>query len=213
MPRFAFVGEGVTDRAVINNILIGFFNDKNISLTSLHPENPIIPGGWSNTLTYISTQEFKDNIEEEYFDFVIIQIDTNECEEWGEGLQKKDIDENNIDEFIKSIQCVVIKKIGEEFYTNNKEKIIFAITVHEIECWFLPFISSTKAHQKKIINCVTTVEKIANKKGFSINQKNYQSGKNYNLLSGEMKNNKTLMKKYTLNPSLKYFINNLIEKK
>jgi hypothetical protein len=83
---------------------------------------------------------------------------------------------------------------------------LFAITVHDIECWLLPFIAAQPAHQSKIVGCVNAVERIAQKQGISINQKNYENGKHYEQFSQDMKNHNALMQRYSLNPSLKIFI-------
>jgi hypothetical protein len=86
---------------------------------------------------------------------------------------------------------------------------MFAISIHEIECWLLPFIADMPAHRSKIVGCLKTAEQVANKRGYSLNQKNYEAGKHYEDLSRDMKNHKELMRKYSLNPSLSLFIENL----
>lgn len=203
MKRFLFVGEGLTDYIVIKNLLIGFFNDKNLSISRLIPRDKE-PVGWGNVLNYLTTSEFQDSLDNT--DFIIIQIDTDKCEEWKEGLYLTE----NPDILIKKTIEVLIKKIGLAFFAEQKDKILFAISVHDIECWLLPFITDKPAHQSKTVGCVKAVEQIANKRGFSINQKNYENGKHYEELSREMRNNKELMRKYSLNESLKTFVDRLI---
>lgn len=201
--RFAVVGEGLTDFKVLKNLLIGYFKDKNLPVTRLLPvdEEPV---GWPNVLKFLTTKEFRDGVENT--DYTIVQIDTGECQDWGEGLNNIGSDASLIDNLIASVKTVLINKIGQAFYNANSNKILFAITVNEIECWLLPFNSTTKAHFSKIVGCVNAIEKLANKRGFSIHQKNYQDGKHYDDLSQDMKKNKELRKKSQLNPSLKVFI-------
>lgn len=201
--RFAIVGEGKTDYKVLKNLLIGFFNDKNLPVTRLLPKD-IEPVGWGNVFKYLSTEEFRDGVENN--EYTIVQIDTKECSDWEEKLTNIGSDIMKIDDFITSVKNVLIHKIGLDFYNANKNKILFAITVHEIECWLLPFIASHKAHLSKIVGCENAVEKIANRQGFSIHQKNYQDGKHYDDLSQGMKNQKQLLEKSKLNPGLKSFI-------
>lgn len=202
----AFAGEGLTDFKVIKNLLVGFFNDKNLFVTRLLPKETE-PVGWGNLLNYITTLEFRNGVEN--VEFVIVQIDSGTCEEWGAGIKNLGDDSLRIEVFIQEIINFLIDKIGFEFYTANKDKIAFAISVHDIECWLLPFNSSTPAHYSKIVSCVKTLERIANQKGFSINKKNYQEGKHYEELSKEMKKHKILMEKHSLNPSLQIFIDKL----
>ncbi len=208
--RFAIASEGRTDYIVLKNLLIGFFKDKSLPITRLRPKDKE-PFGWGNLLKYISSQDFRDDCDDENIDYAIIQIDTNECKEWDEGLKHIGDKASEINSFISQIILVLIKNIGNEFYTVNKDKIIFAICVHEIECWLLPFHAKQAAHYSKIVGCANAIEQIALKNGYSIHQKNYQDGKHYEDLSKEMKNHKELMQKYNLNPGLKFFVDRLLE--
>ena len=203
----AFAGEGLTDYKVIKNLLIGFFNDKNLSVTRLLPRETE-PVGWGNLLNYLTTAEFRGGVD--YNDYVVIQIDTDKCEDWKEGLIHIGDDDSQIDDFIDKVIAALIKKIGSDFYFENEHKFLFAICVHDLECWLLPFNASQPAHHSKIVGCQNTIDQIARKKGFSIHQKNYQEGKNYEELSLDMKNHKILMQKYALNPGLRIFINTLL---
>jgi hypothetical protein len=185
---------------------IGFFNNRNLPVTRLLPKDKE-PVGWGNVLHYLSSEEFRNGVDNT--DFVIVQIDTNECADWNEGLKHIGDDASRINGFIDQIIPVLIKNVGAGFYAANKDKIIFAICVHEIECWLLPFNANQPAHYSKIAGCANAIEKIAQKNGYSIHQKNYQNGKHYDDLSKEMKNNKALMQKTNLNPGLKFFIDSL----
>lgn len=53
MVKFGFVVEGPTDRAILENILIGYF-DEDISeyFTRLQPRDMKDSGGWSRILNY-----------------------------------------------------------------------------------------------------------------------------------------------------------------
>jgi hypothetical protein len=204
MKRFLFAGEGLTDYIVIKNLLIGFFKDKNLAVSRLFPRDKITPGGWGNVLNYLSTDEFREGVNNT--DYIVIQIDTDKCEEWNEGLHHIGDNSDNLEDFVRGVITVLIKRTGQDFYTQNKDKFLFAISIHDIQCWLLPFIADQPAHQSKIVGCVNAVERIAVKQGISINQKNYEDGKHYEKLSQDMKKNNTLMQRYSLNPSLKIFI-------
>ena len=206
--RFAIASEGRTDYTVLKNLLIGFFKDKSLPVTLLRPKEKE-PFGWGNLLNYISSQDFRDDCDDENIDYTIIQIDTNECADWNEALKHIGDNTTEINNFISQVTNVLIKKIGNDFYAVNKDKIIFAICVHEVECWLLPFNTNKPAHYSKMVGCVNTIEQIANRNGYSIHEKNYQDGKHYDTLSKEMKNNKVLIQKGSLNPSLKLFLESL----
>jgi hypothetical protein len=205
----AFAGEGLTDFIVIKNLLIGFFNDKNLPITRLLPKQTE-PVGWGNLLNYLTTPEFRDGIE--YSDYTIIQIDTDKCEEWKEDLKHIGDDDSQVEQFINKVTASLIKRIGNDFYIANKHKIFFAICIHDLECWLMPFNANQPAHHSKIVGCQKTLENIAKKQGFSIHQKNYEDGKFYETLSQDMKKQKILLLKYSLNPSLKIFIETLSKK-
>jgi len=201
--KFQFIGEGLTDYIVIRNILIGFFNDKNLTINRLLPKD-MEPVGWGNVLNYLSTLEFQDSFD--FADYIIVQIDTDRCEDWNEGIKNIGSEDIAIIEFIEKVKEILVKKIGAEFYTKYADKILFAVCIHEIECWLLPFIADMPAHRSKIVGCLKTAEQVANKRGYSLNQKNYEEGKHYEDLSRDMKNHKQLARKYSSNPSLRIFI-------
>ncbi len=204
--RFLIAGEGLTDFIVLQNLLRGFFNDKNFLATRLLPKDKE-PVGWGNLFIYLSTEEFKQAVP--FSDYTIVQIDTGTCEEWKEGIVPIGAKATNLLPFIESIKTVLVNKMGVDFYDEHKDKILFAICVHDIECWLLPFNATLPAHHKKTVGCVRTIEKIANTKGFSVNEKNYQEGKHYETLSKPMRDNEELIVKGKLNESLSLFVNEL----
>ena len=206
--RFAIAGEGLTDFIILRNLLIGFFNDKNLSVRRLLPEAKEA-FGWGNLFDQLSRDIFRNGFE--FNDYVIVQVDSGTCEDWKEGIKHIGDDETQIEGFVQQIIQVLIKKIGEAFYAENKHKIIFAVAVHDIECWILPFISEKASDHSKLVNCINPIERIAGKKGFYIHQKNYQEGKHYEELSKGMTKQKDLVRLYKLNPSLKILVDKLIQ--
>lgn len=203
--RFSIVGEGLSDYIVLKNLLVGFFNDKNLPVTRLLPKDKE-PVGWGNVFAYLATEEFRNGVANT--NYCIVQIDTKECDEWNERIRNIGDNAALINDFITAVIAVLKSKIGS-IDESQKQKIIFAVSVHEIECWLLPFNSDKQAQSKKLAGCSNAIEFIANKKGFSIHQKFYQEGKNYDTLSKEMKDNKSLMGKATQNPSLAIFVDTL----
>lgn len=118
--NFVIAGEGLTDYIVLKNLLIGFFNNKNLPVNRLLPKDKE-PVGWGNVLKYLSTEEFRNGVINS--DYCIVQIDTNECEDWNEELIHIGDDESKVNVFIRDIIKVLINRIGQE-YVNLKNKII-----------------------------------------------------------------------------------------
>ncbi len=205
--RFATVSEGKTDYIVLRNLLVGFWGDKNLPVARILPEADE-PVGWGNLLNYLSTDKFRAIFE--FNDYVIVQIDADKCEEWGDGLQQIGADSSKIDLFVQDIKNVLIRRIGEVFYNTNKGRILFAISVQDIECWLLPFNATLSAHYSKMVGCGKALEYILTPRGISLNQKNYNDGKHYDELSKGMKKSKELMQKCILNPSLRIFVDTLL---
>lgn len=191
--------------------MVGFFSDKNLPVTRLRPKDDK-PFGWGNLFKYISSDEFAEDCADDNIDFVVIQLDTNECADWKEGVRHIGDDENQVPDFIQQIAALLQNKINKVLPVDLHSKLIFAICVHDIECWLLPFNVDLKAKAGKMVGCFNALEKIAASKGFSLNQKNYQEGKHYDMLSRDMKDNKLLMAKSGANPSLNLFVQSLHSK-
>ncbi|PIP54235.1 MAG: hypothetical protein COX07_06440 [Bacteroidetes bacterium CG23_combo_of_CG06-09_8_20_14_all_32_9] len=207
--KFAVIGEGQPDHIILKNIIHGFFKNKLIPVNRWLPESDESVG-WDRVLKYLATEEFRTRLLNT--DFCIVQVDTNECEQWNEGISHigGNASEVQIDKFIEVIKAVLIKKIGAD-YSSLKNKIIFAITVHDLECWLLPFNSNLPAEQSKIFSCKKTMQGIAKAKKLTIDKKSdpYKRIKSFEEMSKEMRDNKELLEKSKLNPSLKIFVNTL----
>ena len=71
-------------------------------------------------------------------DYIIIQIDSDVSE----NFEVSHNDENNnklpIETLVNRIKQKLISKIDSDFYEENQHKIIFAVSVHSLECWILP---------------------------------------------------------------------------
>jgi hypothetical protein len=92
--------------------------------------------------------------------------------------------------------------IGEEFYSQNQERIIFAIAVNSTECWLLPLYYDDN-RKSKLVNCLNTLNQALKKEGFQIDRKNPEY---YRKISLRYSKSKVLQNKYQHNPSFKIFI-------
>jgi hypothetical protein len=111
----------------------------------------------------------------------------------------QDGEELNPEKLIEKVVEKFKRLIGEEFYNQYEEKIIFAISVHSMECWLLPLYYTDNKQAAQTKGCFDRLKRQLKR---SIN-KTYDD---YDFISREYCKNKVLMKNYSLNPSLKVFI-------
>ena len=209
MAKFGLACEGITDQIVIENILFGFYDKYDDLDDKIQPFQPAYDetdkkqkegefGGWEMLLQYLSEERFRDDVLNS--EYTIIQIDTDISEHKNFNVK---IDTSSIENYISNIRDKIINFIDkkEKFYNLNKDKIIFAISVHSLECWILPIYKTLTT--EKILNCDKALE-IASTK-IKVN-KNYNT---YNKLTKLFLKKKNLDKFYSQNKSFTIFINSL----
>jgi hypothetical protein len=206
MISFGLVTEGLTDQIVIENILAGYFNSPDLDIRPLQPDrDKSTYGGWTLLFKYCQSSEFKQAFQS--IDYIIIQIDTDVSEDYNIPKQ----DENG--EFTPQhlIEKVIEKfrgAIGDDFYSQYQQKIIFAISVHSIECWLLPLYPD-ETKKSKVTNCLKALNsQLAKKDNFTIDA-NAKNPEDYRRISKQYRKHRVLMEHYAENPSLKIFIENI----
>lgn len=207
--EIGIVSEGYTDQIVIENILRGFLNDKNLSANYLQPPNRIVPAGWNNLLKYCSSVEFKQSFQNN--DFIIVQIDTDFMR--GKDVPQEDIIETKdiaVFELVENFKTLLIKKIGNEFYEIYANQIIFAIAVDSTECWFLPIYFSNKPQiRNKIFNCIDILNPALKQIEEFYIDKNNKNPNHYNAISKKFLKRKYLQEYSNIYPSFKLFFEEL----
>jgi len=209
MAIFGLACEGITDQIVIENILCGFYKDYDDLDQEIQPFQPPYDettrkqkegefGGWEMLLEYLGEKRFRDDVLNS--EYTIIQIDTDICEHSNFGVQK---DTSCITTFIENINKKLIASIdkNELFFEENQEKIIFAISIHDLECWLLPIYKDLKS--EKITGCFETLQRESKKIKV---EKNYPI---YNELSKPFLKNKKLLEISSKNSSFDIFIKSL----
>jgi hypothetical protein len=210
MISFGLITEGLTDQIVIENILAGYFKNPDLDIRPLQPERDEKDqnkfkgyGSWSQVFAYCRLKDFQESFQ--FNDYIIIQIDTDTSQEYGIPQQ----DENG--EFTpKELIKKVIEKfkeeiIGEYFYSQCQQRIIWAISVRSLECWLLP-LYYTDSRKAKITNCLGTLnQELAKKHNFTIDA-NAKNPEYYRIISKPYRQHKVLRNHYAENPSLKNFI-------
>ncbi len=214
MPKFGLITEGITDQIVIENILVGYFDNPDIIVNPLQPlrdetdkKRTANGGGWTLVFEHCSSGSFQDAFS--FNDYIIIQIDTDICDDIGYDISKTDVEterELTPNELIEQVCGKLKDLIGQDFYNAYSKRIIFAIAVHSAECWLLPlyYTDKNKSETKGCLNRLN--RELTKKEKFTISAKdtNY-----YEFVSSKYCKKKTLMSKYKHNPSLKIFIEEL----
>ena len=192
---FALACEGVTDFAVVEAVLCGFFDeDITDEITYLQPHLDETSksqkgfGGWEQLLDYLQSTRFYEDVK--FNDYIIIQIDTDISKHPNFGVSH--YDENNkelttsvlIEKAIKKL-IDFINKNHPGFYESHKEKILFCICVHSIECWLLAHHKNMKKPKTK--NCFKALAYELKK-----NEDSLKNNKTYQEIATPLANKKTL---------------------
>lgn len=146
---FALIAEGITDQVIIKKIINTVFDqDKfDVYVNELQPIRDATDstrqgnyGGWEAVLEYCT---FQDKLDEALSvnDYIVIHIDTDVC-----GAVNFDIpltesetgQQRDHESILHDVKSFLIDKLGS-FFTENQEQIIFAVAIHNIEFWVLPF--------------------------------------------------------------------------
>jgi len=224
VKTFGIIAEGPTDQIVIQNILVGFFNEpdlttyiNNLQPLKDHTDQMVSKGGWFNVLEYCQSQYFLDALEQN--DYLIIQIDTDVCEQTHFDVSRKTAageiksDEMLINDVIRRFDQLFIAAFGSQKYELFRDRIIYAICLEEIECWLLPIYFEDKI-SAATNNCTHKLNpKIKEKLGIYIDKHNKSNmTPDYWKISKSYIKNKFLMANAYSNPSLGVFIDMLKEK-
>jgi len=209
MAKFALACEGVTDQIVIENILCGFYKDYDDLDEEIQPLQPPYDittqkqkedefGGWEMLLEYLSEKRFRDDVLNS--DYVIVQIDTDISEHVNFGISQHDLSTESL--IVKVIERLITQiDSKKEFYQKYQNKIIFAISVHSLECWILPIYKSS--NNEKISGCFEALQRESKKIKVIKNYKTYEK------LSKDFLKYKNLIKIASKNSSFQIFINKL----
>ncbi|MBK7935857.1 MAG: phage tail protein [Lewinellaceae bacterium] len=204
--EFGIISEGITDQIVLENILFGFFEDNDLPINPLQPK-PGDGGNWDKVFKYCESNDFRQSLG--FVDYLIVQIDIDFMRRQ-EVPEKYRFDPGKLspEEVAKLMRDKLIESIGVEFYQEYSHRIIFAIAVDAIECWFLPIYFSNKLKTaSKTTNCLETLNHILPRaERFSIHSK---EEKYYRIISKHFRRKKDLVEFGRKNPSLGWFLTEL----
>src|SRR5262249_54304232 len=154
--------EGVTDQAVVENILHGFFGgDDDLVVNHVQPPRDATPkgvpapGGWTLVFRSLKAGDHKKALQ--LNDFVVVHIDTDVSEDPGFDVSHRAEDGRALrpEELIEQVKARLVAAMDAEFYARHAARFVFAIAVDAIECWLLPLLYEDEAAKKaKVTGCL-----------------------------------------------------------
>lgn len=140
MSSFAIIAVGVTDQAVLENILKGYFEEDKPVVTYVQPwrdatskSRAPAPGGW--TLVFQALRDGRHEEALDFNDYVIVHLDTDVSEETGYEVPPRAPNGHELspEKLIESVKRRLIAEMDPEFYKLHAHRIVFAIAVDAIE--------------------------------------------------------------------------------
>ena len=172
--KIGIVSEGVSDFWVLRHIITRYLKDQDLWVLPLNPKQTKDgkqdgPGGWGLVMKYLEDKEKKLMVEalKEDFEYIVVQIDTDVCEEYG---VKHDLTDMGV--FWQNVCDNLSNRLPEDF---DRSKLIFAICIDEIECWLIPFVDINRKDCESTNRCVNIVNKNIKGKDLFIDADNKNS--------------------------------------
>jgi hypothetical protein len=143
MKAIGLICEGPTDQVVLERLLEGIAGEK-VRANMIQPPRPMRAGvdfgGWQQVFAAIRRKDVSNTLANH--DFVVIQIDTDVCEEPGYDVPRRR--ENRELSDAELVACVVAR-LRAEIRTRDPDadlgRVAFAVCVNELECWLLLHIA------------------------------------------------------------------------
>ena len=209
--KIGVVCEGISDYRIIRHVVERYLRDYDVYTIPLKPK--ITPQGrqegfgtWQGVLNYIAgDDQLIVEAVKEGCKYIIIQIDTDVCEEYG---VTKDL--SDLSFFHSTIKDKLNSVLHQDI---NRDVIIYAISINEIECWLIPFISTDIREYCNNDRCLNIVNRHIRTKG-TIDKDNKNSpGAQalYDNILNNKKKSKDLYLASRFNYGFSYFIDKLDE--
>ncbi len=210
---FGLITEGPTDQTVLRYIMSKFFADPDIDIRSVQPnadstDKADEDGGWGRVRNYCKSADMLATLEAN--DYVVIQMDTDVCEDF--GVKKREGDRDlTAEEIIDKTKDIITSYIGTGINEKYSAKIIFAISHDSIECWLLP-LYYTNNNRTKTLNCCEVLNRELMKGDFTLDC-NSKQNKFYTRIFRDKKdllrNRKQIENMAVFNSSFQQFVSQL----
>lgn len=215
MLKFGVIAEGPTDQLVIQNILLGYFQDEEeepvvnfVQPVAATSGAPAPPGGW--TLVFESLKRGEPQKALQFNDYLVIHIDTDVQEEPGFDVPRREQGkELSVPDRVERVIAKLKRDMDAAFYQASAHRILFAVAVDTIECWLLPLLYGTRKAQKTTgcLDAANAALRKAQRKGLAAGDTKFPRA--YDEASSEYAKRKIVMKYRDKNPSLELFIRHL----
>jgi hypothetical protein len=154
--KIGIVSEGISDYWALKHITERYLKDTDVYTIPLKPKITKQDrqdgfGTWQGVFEYIKGED-KLILEavNEGCQFVIIQIDTDVCENY--GVSKNE--DNNV--LWTDVQAKIKSSVHAAF---EQSILIYAICIHELECWLIPFVCTDNNRCTNIYQCLNIVNR------------------------------------------------------
>ena len=172
--KIGIVCEGISDYRILHHITERYLRDLDAYTIPLKPKETKQGaqdgfGSWQGVLEYIKGDDHMIvEAINEGCDYVIVHIDTDVREQYGVAVNFE-----TQEELHDNVKTMLLKQLHPEFDPN---KVIFAIAIHETECWLIPFLTDEGKDCGKTDSCVNTLNRLLKDKG-SIDKDNKNAEK------------------------------------
>ena len=154
--RFYIVAEGNTDQAVIQNVLLGYFGSR-VSPADIDWVSPRYiekkaahstdRGTWEKVFQYLRAGDYREALQ--FPGYLIVQIDTDISTHPHFGVPQHEAGTGRklpTEELVHAVRARLRGEIGEAGWELVSDRILFAIGVHETQCWLAPLTAETARH-------------------------------------------------------------------
>ncbi len=214
--QIGLIAEGASELRILKHI-IGRYLGTEHDINEIQPKTnaegtQIIPGGWDRVIT---TFEFENTVKDALVenDYVLIQIDTDQA-------QTAPFSVNVLDENGQYCKPEVLHQRVSERILNRipnldeseRNRVILAICISEIECWLLPLYYND-SKRCKTTGCIALLnQKLSSNKIDPLPNGNKNSSgaqKTYNTILKNLKKLKEIEECAQYNYGFQYFIQQL----
>jgi hypothetical protein len=214
MPTFGLITEGLTDQEVVRAVAEGVFGAAD---TFVNPLQPVADktfshlaghfSNWELVLNYCSSPQFADAFA--FNDYVIVQIDTDRCEEPAFGVPKFEAD-RSLDPFEIAWRTalVIMGRIDPSVARTFGERVLFAISVETIECWLLP-LYALGDQRRKHLNCLNALNRALRKRNETPISPDAKDPRRYSALAEPYTHRRNIETARGANVSLDLFVRQL----
>ena len=210
MTTFALITEGITDQAILENILHGLTNGTAIT-HAISPQRDATDNSrvalgtfsnWELVLEHVSSNTMLEALQTS--DFIVVQMDTDQCEHQNFNVPLAANGHlKTITQLVSDCTNKIKSLLPPNFPISELHRLLFALPILSSECWLIGLFKNQYIHTEKTANkCEVRLANILHKKNNSL-QKDYDT---YLQLSKQFRKKKTLATIANSVPCLQVFV-------